>query len=83
MLDTEGGCSRDMKLWRHLKENSDDVIEARTVLGCSRFSVLGCTSACLFCIGYLKYLITDCCEKTVQMCPEFSMEYLQYAKTEV
>lgn len=26
---------------RHLKENSDDVIEARTVLGCSRFSVLG------------------------------------------
>ena len=24
-------------LWRHLKENSDDVIEARTVLGCSRF----------------------------------------------
>ena len=58
MLDTEGGCMPAYGLWRHLKKNSYDVIEARTVLGCSRFYVLYLGIVYLPAIGEMTGVLT-------------------------
>ena len=72
----------EIGVWVHLKRIGM-IGWTRTVLGCFHFSVLGVLLPTCYVLAIYKYLITNCYEKTVQMCPGFSMEYLQFAKTEV